>query len=115
MAPTLMGRHKDVACPECGYHYTASGSDEADREGNERNDPAYQVVATTCPTCRFTMSVDPQQAENAGRNASPSYSGDRIWVSKVPYHLMEPRRFDVIVFRFPEEAETYYIKRLVGL
>src|SRR3954470_19708245 len=62
MAPTLMGRHKDVACPECGYHYTASGSDEADREGNERNDPAYQVVATTCPTCRFTMSVDPQQA-----------------------------------------------------
>jgi hypothetical protein len=27
MAPTLMGRHKDVVCPECGYRYTASGSE----------------------------------------------------------------------------------------
>src|SRR5262249_24245924 len=42
-------------------------------------------------------------------------SGDRIWVSKVPYHLTDPARWDVIVFRFPEEAETYYIKRLVAL
>ena len=24
MAPTLQGRHKDVACPECGYRYRTS-------------------------------------------------------------------------------------------
>jgi signal peptidase I len=113
MAPTLMGRHKDVLCPECGYGYTASGSDEADHNGYERNDPACQVVATTCPLCRYTRSVDP--LEEQGRDANPSYSGDRIWVSKVPYHFSEPRRFDVIVFRYPLEAESYYIKRLVGL
>ncbi|MEX0979099.1 MAG: signal peptidase I, partial [Pirellulales bacterium] len=115
MAPTLMGRHKDVACPQCGYPYSASGSDEADHNGNERLDPGTQVVATTCPLCRFAMSVDPLAEENRGRDSSPSYSGDRIWVSKVPYHFSEPRRFDVIVFRYPLEAETYYIKRLVGL
>ena len=28
MAPTLMGRHKEIACPECGYVYTVN----ADRE-----------------------------------------------------------------------------------
>ena len=33
----------------------------------------------------------------------------------MPYQFTEPRRFDVIVFRYPDEAETYYIKRLVGL
>ena len=115
MAPTLMGRHKDVICPKCGFRYSASGSDEADRDGTEKIGPEFQVVSCTCPNCRFPMSVDPQGASNAGRNANPSYSGDRIWVSKVPYHLMEPRRWDVIVFRFPEEAETYYIKRLIGL
>jgi signal peptidase I len=115
MAPTLMGRHKDVNCPKCGYRYSANGSDEADRNGVELRDPSLQVIACTCPICRFPMSVDPQDPDNSGRNAHPSYTGDRIWVSKVPYHFAEPRRFDVVVFRFPEEAETYYIKRLIGL
>ncbi len=115
MAPTLMGRHKDVDCPKCGYRYTANCSDEADRNGVERNDPEYDVVECTCPICRYTMSVDPVDPENMGRNAQPSYTGDRIWVSKIPYQFTEPERFDVIVFRFPEEAETYYIKRLIGL
>ncbi len=115
MAPTLMGRHKDAICPECGAHFTASGSDEADRNGNIIQDPGVQVVRITCPNCRFPMSVDPQEESVAGRTPNPSYSGDRIWVSKVAYQLMEPRRWDVIVFRYPEEAETYYIKRLVGL
>lgn len=121
MAPTLMGRHKDVVCPECGYRYSASGSEEADRDGNIKRDEngnvsqQDQVISCTCPVCRYTMSVDPLDPDAVGRDANPSYSGDRIWVSKVPYHLMEPRRWDVIVFRFPEEADTYYIKRLVGL
>ncbi len=115
MAPTLMGRHKDVVCPECDFRYSASGSEEADRDGTLRMDPRYDVIACTCPNCRYTVSVDPSDPANAGRAAKLSYSGDRIWVSKVPYNLMEPRRWDVIVFRFPEEAETYYISCLVGL
>jgi signal peptidase I len=118
MAPTLMGRHKDVVCPECGYRYTASGSDEADRNGNVwrtrdgQIDQSKQVIGCTCPNCRFYMSVDPLDTDI---EENPSYSGDRIWVSKIPYHISEPSRWDVIVFRFPEEAETYYIKRLIGL
>jgi signal peptidase I len=112
MAPTLMGRHKDVVCPKCGFRYSASASEEADRNGVVKADVNSQVIACTCPICRFQMYFDPLEPEG---KANPSYSGDRIWVSKVPYHLMEPRRWDVIVFRYPEEAETYYIKRLVGL
>lgn len=115
MAPTLMGRHKDIVCAKCGFRYTASGSDEADRNGYEKNDPGEQVVACTCPMCRYTMSVDPLAPENQGRGSHPSYSGDRIWVSKVAYQFSEPERFDVVVFRYPLEAETYYIKRLIGL
>jgi signal peptidase I len=121
MAPTLMGRHKDVVCPECGYNYTASCSEEADRNGNVirlpngQVDPKHQVVECTCPNCRFPMSVDPNDAVDGEFELQKSYSGDRIWVSKVPYQFSEPRRWDVIVFRCPLEAETYFIKRLVGL
>src|SRR5262245_11491520 len=30
MAPTLMGRHKDVICPECGIRFQVNASDEVD-------------------------------------------------------------------------------------
>jgi signal peptidase I len=121
MAPTLMGRHKDVVCPECGYAYTASCSEETDENGNPlvlangEPDPVHQVVECTCPNCRFTMSVDSNDAIDGEFELQKSYSGDRIWVSKVPYQFSEPRRWDVIVFRCPQKAETYFIKRLVGL
>src|SRR5262245_16070839 len=35
MAPTLMGRHKDVVCPHCGYEYRAGASQEVDDAGRE--------------------------------------------------------------------------------
>src|SRR5262245_62233301 len=33
MAPTLQGRHKDVDCPQCGYHYRVSASSEVNSDG----------------------------------------------------------------------------------
>ena len=47
MAPTLMGRHKDVECPQCGNRYQASASHEdtpqaqawrANRSGDGQDD-----------------------------------------------------------------------------
>src|SRR6188768_4467027 len=49
MAPTLMGRHKDVDCPKCGYRYQVSASEE------ESEDPRRQTsdcVAGKCPVCQ---------------------------------------------------------------
>src|SRR5260370_19122603 len=58
----------------------------------------------------------------AGCNSGSWSSGDRVLVSKVQYEsgLGKPRRFDVVVFKFPETplkkgVPTNYIKRLVGL
>ena len=43
------------------------------------------------------------------------YNGDRILVSKFAYDFSPPERWDVIVFKYPEDAKTNYIKRLIGL
>ena len=107
MAPTLMGRHKEVACPQCGFVFAVNASEEV--EGTFPLRPVYSGV---CVNCR-------NQARNL--NDAPSYKGDRILVSMFPYDLpglpgaSPPERFDVVVFRYPEEPETSYIKRLVGL
>ncbi|MDR3620661.1 MAG: signal peptidase I [Paludisphaera borealis] len=107
MAPTLMGRHKEVTCPQCGFVYAVNASEEVEGSPYPR-----QVYAGTCVNCRFQAT----RLDDA-----PSFKGDRILVSMFPYDLpflpgaSTPERWDVVVFRYPEEPEVSYIKRLVGL
>ena len=58
--------------------------------------------------CRYPAKVGPGSDH-------PTYSGDRILVSKFTYEFSEPNRWDVAVFKYPGEAQLNYIKRLVGL
>ncbi len=102
MAPTLQGRHMDVVCEMCQYPYRTGASQE--------NDGTGQVVGTTCPICRYTMILDKDKNPN-----QRSFNGDRILVSKFAYEVSDPKRWDVIVFKYPGNAKQNYIKRLVGL
>ena len=110
MAPTLMGRHKEVACRQCGHVYTVNASDEVESLYPGRR-PAL-VESGTCDNCRF---------RDDSLSEAPSYKGDRILVMKFLYDLAwlpgggGPKRWDVVVFHYPEEPETNYIKRCVGL
>src|SRR5262245_4300217 len=111
MAPTLQGRHKDVDCPKCGYHYRVSASCEVDSEGAPKKQPCH-VVTGICPMCGYTLDVGSERVADADY---PSYNGDRIIVNKFAYDVSDPQRWDVVVFKYPEDAKTNYIKRLVGL
>ena len=110
MAPTLMGRHKDMECPECGYFYRASASQEVDSLTNRLTN--NWTVGGTCPMCRFPMDIG---RGNPQGESYKSYSGDRILVEKFPYQFRDPERFEVSVFKFPGGASTNYIKRICGL
>ena len=102
MAPTLQGQHKDVVCPKCGFRYRVNASVES--RGMKR------IIETTCPICRYTQEIDVDENPN-----HDTFSGDRILVSKFAYDIAEPNRWDVIVFRYPDNAKQNYIKRLTGL
>lgn len=102
MAPTLQGRHMDVACPKCGYRYRTGASVENEGHG--------EVIRTTCPLCRYRLTLDKRNDPNL-----ESFNGDRILVSKFAYEFSDPQRWDVIVFKFPGNAKQNYIKRLTGL
>src|SRR5262249_19885836 len=117
MAPTLMGRHKEVTCPQCGYVYTVNTSAEDGGNqplgigalrlpSNARTRPASMVTAGTCVNCRYQAPV----------GDAPTFNGDRILVMKFLYDMpflpgaSGPSRWDVVVFRYPEEPEVSYIK-----
>ncbi len=42
-------------------------------------------------------------------------NGDRILVNKFVYQVRSPRRFEIIVFRYPLDRSRNFVKRLVGL
>ncbi|WP_199186829.1 signal peptidase I [Blastopirellula marina] len=102
MATTLLGRHKDVTDEYTGYEYTVGASDEVDSVTQAEK---YNVIQAIDPLYHRLTDV----AENV------SYSGDRILVSKFAYDFADPQRWDVIVFKYPREPQTNYIKRLIGL
>ena len=41
--------------------------------------------------------------------------GDNLIVDKLTYHFEDPKRYDIIVFPYKYEENTYYIKRSIGL
>jgi signal peptidase I len=138
MAPTLMGRHKDLVCDACGRDFRVGCSAEEDDDSqrkraelalleSENRDPgriaalrrnlADKLVSRArCPNCGNLMplTVGPDDARRYDPRY-PSFSGDRILVDKLAYDFTEPKRWDVVVFKYPEDAKTNYIKRLVGL
>jgi signal peptidase I len=106
MAPTLYGRHKDVTCEKCGYRFAIGASDEVESPGLLI--PGNLIEDAICPNCRY---ITPKEVVQK----LPVFKGDRILVNKFPFEFGNPKRFDVVVFKYPEEPQTNYIKRLVGL
>lgn len=117
MAPNLLGVHRDHTCSVCGTSYAYGFSPMAD--GRLR--PPSDLVCPNCgyhPSDHLTMNPD---------------NGDRIFVLKwlfdigrlLPevdpegpgawWHLFKPCRWDVVVFKDPNDGTTNFIKRLVGL
>ncbi len=105
MAPTLFGRNKDVTCPACGHKYQIGASDELDDEQGVFLISSRRIDQSVCPNCRHMHDVKPLNV----------FKGDRILVNKSAYQFGDPDRWDVIVFRYPEDTQKNYIKRLVGL
>jgi signal peptidase I len=42
-------------------------------------------------------------------------NGDRILVDKFVYQVRKPRRFEIVVFRYPLDRSRNFVKRLIGL
>ncbi len=41
--------------------------------------------------------------------------GDRIFGNRLAYLTSEPERFDIVIFKYPDDETKTYIKRVIGL
>ncbi|MEM1330710.1 MAG: S26 family signal peptidase [Planctomycetota bacterium] len=127
MAPTLLGAHMRFEDPESGSRWAV---------GPWQYGPGQTPLAVQAPlelvsertTVRdatgrpFTPvdATDPMSLRTRQETDVPLLAGDRIFVLKglypvLPAGLGGPRRWDCVVFRYPEGPRENFIKRLIGL
>ena len=94
MAETLLGRHRDVVCADCGHRFPCDANGDA---------AAWRAV---CPNCGY-----------AGNRVDDTavVAGDRVLVDRSVFFLRPPRRWEVVALRRPGKADALYVKRVVGL
>lgn len=57
-----------------------------------------------------------QRTNVSGNSMLPTLeNGDNLIVDKISYRFRDPERYDIIVFPYKYEEDTYYIKRIIGL
>ena len=106
MAETLAGAHSTNTCVNCGYDYMIG----------PLQTPKGQLLPDViqCPNCRLVeFTVAPGQANRLEEKA-----GDRIMVHGWPFALGgfgAPQRWDVVVFKNPNEPDVNFIKRLIAM
>ncbi len=112
MAPSLYGLHANLRCDNCQYTF-AYGLKEQMMQAYQSRGGLHEKFSVRCPNCTW------QDGDNATITSIIPNAGDRILVLKWPYDiggdLLGPQRWDVVVFKNPQDGEMNYIKRLLGL
>lgn len=126
MAPTLLGAHMEFQSPQSGFEWAVNPwYDIAGSQGIPapvQGAGAYGLPSATDPVSTGRVGPFFANGRRAGQQGyqttpapQPLRAGDRILVQKYLYVLFPPKRFDVVVFKNPEDATQNFIKRLVGL
>jgi len=57
-----------------------------------------------------------QRTHVKGSSMEPHLSeGDNLIVDKISYRFRDPERYEIVVFPYQFESNTFYIKRIIGL
>lgn len=73
------------------------------------------LLAVLCLTYVVITFVGQRTEVDGASMEATLYDGDNLIVDKITYRFNDPQRFDIIVFPFQYQEDTYYIKRIIGL
>lgn len=73
------------------------------------------LLAVLCLTYIVITFVGQRTEVDGASMEATLYDGDNLIVDKITYRFKDPQRFDIIVFPFKYQEDTFYIKRIIGL
>lgn len=57
-----------------------------------------------------------QRTDVYGNSMYPTLeNGDKLLTDKISYRFTDPKRFDIVIFSYNYQPNTYFIKRVIGL
>lgn len=68
------------------------------------------IIAMILKYCVFANAVIP-----TGSMLDTIQQGDRVIASRLAYTFGEPERFDIAIFKYPDNEKEYFVKRVIGL
>ena len=121
MADTLRGAHFRLRCHQCGYRFDydfSASSYRMVKTTKPNQDIPIMPANPRCPSCGYFMKTADRMPDGNYRfsreNLMPVTGGDRIFVLKCIYQFTEPKQWDVVVFKNPQEPQINYIKRMIA-
>lgn len=76
----------------------------------------FEVVLISLFTVYIIRSFLVQPFLVSGASMEPNFSdGNYLLIDELTYRFRPPERGEVVVFRYPGDVKTFYIKRIVGL
>ena len=64
----------------------------------------------------FVVTFIGQRTQVSGSSMETTLShGDQLIVDKISYRFSDPKRYDIVVFPYHYEENTFYIKRIIGM
>ena len=76
---------------------------------------AVYLLVVVALTFLFVQYVGQRTHVNGDSMNNTLENGDNLIVDKISYRFRDPERFDIIVFPYQHQENTYYIKRIIGL
>ena len=79
----------------------------------------FQWVAAIVAAVLIALAIDNFVIVNAqipsGSMENTIMTGDRVIGNRFAYSFSDPQRFDIIIFRYPDDESQLFIKRIIGL
>ncbi len=84
------------------------------KKSNWRELLRFAIIALAIATVIRIFIAEPFVV--SGASMVPTFTnGDYLIVDKLSYKFNDPKRDDVIVFRYPNDTTKFFIKRIIGL
>lgn len=114
---TLVEENGIYICKKCGL--SSKNLEEVEKKKKSPGREALEfclpivialVLATILKTLVFANAVVP-----TGSMLNTIQKEDRVIASRIEYKINDPERFDIAIFRYPDDESVYYVKRVIGL
>lgn len=107
-------------CQDCGAVATEKKPEQPKSKGREFAEFILPIVIAFAVAMFLKSFIFANAIVPTGSMLNTIQEGDRIIASRIEYNFHDPERYDIIIFKAPDEVakgneKTYYVKRIIGL